>query len=74
MVLVPNILAVFEEGTNALCRCKVYKSDGDFSNVNWTGNRYVSLDGEFKLIAAVWHKKFLRFEEPSALIPEEKMT
>jgi hypothetical protein len=62
MTLVPNIVAVFEQDSAPLLRCEVFKSDGDLSNANRPDNRYVRLTSDFKLIAAVCEKKFLRFE------------
>jgi hypothetical protein len=62
MTLVPNIVAVFEQAATPLLRCEVFKSDGDLSDANRPDNRYVRNSSEFKLIAAVWDKKFLRFE------------
>jgi hypothetical protein len=63
MVRVPNLLAVLEEGPNSLLRCEVFKSDGDFSDSNWSGNRYICIGNEFKLIAAIWDKKFVGFDQ-----------
>jgi hypothetical protein len=62
MTLVPNIVAVFEQPSTPLLRCEVFKSDGDLGDANRPDNRYVRVASEFKLIAAVWDKKFLRFE------------
>ncbi len=63
MIRVPNTVAVFEQGPNPFLRCEVFKSDGDSSDFNWSGNRYVRIGTEFKLIAAVWDKKFVGFDQ-----------
>jgi hypothetical protein len=55
---------VFEQGQYSFLRCEVFKSDGDSCDFNWSGNRYVRIGTEFKLIAAVWVKKFVGFEQP----------
>jgi hypothetical protein len=63
MILIPNTIAVFEQGPNTLLRCEIFKPDGDSSDFNWSGNCYVRIGTEFKLIAAVWDKKFVGFEQ-----------
>ena len=63
MIRILNTVAVFEQGPNALLRCEIFKSDGDSSDFNWSGNRYVRTGTEFKLIAAVWDKNFVGFEQ-----------
>lgn len=65
MVRVIDTFAVFEEGPNSVARYEVFKSDGDFSDSNWTGNRYVYIGTELKLIAAIWDRKFVGFERSS---------
>jgi hypothetical protein len=65
MIRVPNTVAVFEQGQYSFLRCEVFKSDGDSCDFNWSGNRYVRIGTEFKLIAAVWDKKFVGFEQPT---------
>jgi hypothetical protein len=62
MILIPNVLAVFEQGSSPVLRCEVFKTDGDLSDTNRPDNRYVRVGAELKLIAAVWDKKFLHFE------------
>jgi hypothetical protein len=63
MVRVPDLVAVFEKGPKSLLRCEVFKSDGDFSDSNWSGNRYVRIGNEFKLLAAIWDQKFVGFDK-----------
>jgi hypothetical protein len=63
MIRVPNTVAEFEQGPNSFLRCEVFKSDGDSCDFNWSGNQYVCIGTEFKLIAAVWDKKFVGFEQ-----------
>jgi len=63
MICVPNTVVVFEQGQNSFLRCEVFKSDDDSCDFNWSGNRYVRIGTEFKLIAAVWDKKFVGFEQ-----------
>ena len=63
MLQVPNVVAVFAgESSEPALRCEVFKTDGDLSEANRQDNRYVYVDGQLKLIAAVWDKKFAGFE------------
>jgi hypothetical protein len=62
MVQVPNVLALFEQGSNSILRCEVFRTDGDLSDVNRPDNRYIYIGSELKLIAAVWDRKFVGFE------------
>ena len=62
MKRVPNRIAVFEQGREVR-RYDIFKSGGDQSNDDEFGNRYVYIDGELKLIAAVWDRKFKCFED-----------
>ena len=68
MKRIPNRIAVFEQGRE-VCRYDIFKSDGDQSNDDEVGNRYVYIDGELKLIAAVWDRKFKRFEDARSATP-----
>jgi len=63
MIRVPNTVAVFEQGPNSFLRCEAFKSDGDSCDFNWSGNRCVRIGTEFKLIAALWDKKFVGFDQ-----------
>jgi hypothetical protein len=63
MIRIPNTVAVFEQAPNSFLRWEVFKSDGDSSDLNWSGNRYVRIGTEFKLIAALWDKKFVGFDQ-----------
>jgi hypothetical protein len=62
MILVPNVLALFDQGSKPILRCEVFKTDGDTSTVDRPDNRYVYEGPQLKLIAAVWDKKFVGFE------------
>jgi len=62
MILVPNVLARFEQGANPVVRCEIFRADGDSSEVNRPDNRYIYEGTQLKLIAAVWDKKFVGFE------------
>jgi len=62
MILVPNVIALFQQGSAVIERFDVYKTDGDLSDSYGPHNRYVYIDSQLRLIAAIWHMKFLRFE------------
>ena len=63
MRLVPNLTAVCQHDSKTTSRYQVYKTDGDFSDLNGPHNRYIYLDGQLRLIASLWETKFLRFEQ-----------
>jgi hypothetical protein len=62
MILVPNVLARFEQRSSPAVLCEVFRTDGDSSGVNRPDNRYIYEGTQLKLIAAVWDKKFVGFE------------
>ena len=62
MMLVPNVVALFDQGSKPVLRCEVFRTDGDLSDVNRPDNRYIYEGAQLKLIAAVWGKKFVGFE------------
>ena len=66
MIRVPNAVALFKLESGAILPSNVYKTDGDASDENGPHNRYVYLDGELRLIASIWDRKFLRFETPAS--------
>ncbi len=63
MIRAQNTVGLFEQGTNSFLRCEVFKPDGDSNDFNWSGNRYVLIGTQFKLIAALWDKKFVGFDQ-----------
>ena len=63
MILVPNVLALFDQGSKPILRCEVFKTDGEASEINRPDNRYIYEGAQLKLIAAVWDKKFVGFEQ-----------
>jgi hypothetical protein len=62
---IPNLIAVFQDGSSSTVRYDVFKTDGDLSEANHHDNRYVYIDGQLRLIAAIWDKKFLGFQSSS---------
>jgi len=62
VTLIPNLLAVFQQGSNPPTRLEVFKTDGDLNNANGPHNRYVYIDGQLRLIAAIWDQEFVGFE------------
>jgi len=63
VIQIPNLVAVFQLGTSQTLRLEVFKTDGDLSASFGPHNRYVYLDGQLRLIASIWDKQFLRFED-----------
>jgi len=61
---IPNLVALFQDSSGSV-RYVVFKTDGDLSDANRSDNRYVYLDGQLRLIAAVWDKTFLGFQSDS---------
>lgn len=63
MIQIPHLIAVFQQGANQTLRLEVFKTDGDRSDSHGPHNRYVYFDGQLRLIASIWDKRFLRFEK-----------
>jgi hypothetical protein len=62
MTLVPNLAARFQQNSATVDRYDVYKTDGDLSTSDGPQNRYVYINGQLRLIAAIWDMKFVGFE------------